>query len=101
MATWWSYSPIVPKNGFMALFDCIYFAGRIEKNDDDYPPHLIAVAARKLKMSDPSREKPGPPPRRHLTADGKWFLLYVAVGIALLAFTLFMCVPSRFGFSPG
>jgi len=32
-----------------------------------------------------------------MTTKGKWFLLYVAVGIVLLVLTLFMCVPSRFG----
>ena len=43
-------------------------------------------------------EQPGPPPRRHLN----WRPVILAIIIvAALALTLFMCVPSRFGVSPG
>jgi hypothetical protein len=43
MVTWWSYSPIKPKHGMMALLDCIWFSGYLEKGDDDYIPPIAIV----------------------------------------------------------
>jgi hypothetical protein len=41
METWWSYSPIAPKHGPMAILDCVWFAGRLEKNDDEKPDFVL------------------------------------------------------------
>ena len=46
-------------------------------------------------------EPPGPPPRRHLTPAGHWFVAFAIIIPAALVLTLLFMVPSRFGVSPG
>lgn len=46
-------------------------------------------------------EPPGPFPGRKLTERGRWFVVIVIVGVAFLALTLLVLVPSKYGVSPG
>jgi hypothetical protein len=42
-------------------------------------------------------EEPGPPPRRHLTADGRWIVFWAIVIPAALLLLVLWFSQSRFG----
>jgi hypothetical protein len=45
--------------------------------------------------------EPGPPPRRHLTADGRWIVALSVIIVVCIALAIIVMVPSYIGVSPG